>query len=162
MSSSKFEDKYIRISDLGIEFLRNLFVYEHFDFEEIKMIKIKKGHTIKRWKITLLIGLLFTCTSIYILMTVFINLKYFNPNLQPPPSIRSALTIYIAVFFLAGFGILMIFQAINKSLILHIIRKNKENRFSLKEFEKNNEVNALINFLESKNVKVEKDYSKIN
>lgn len=156
MPNNKFEDNYIRISDLGIDLLRNLFIYEHFDFEEIKLIKVKKGHTIKRWKITLLIGLLFTFVSIYILMNI-INLKHFNPNLQPPPSIRSALTIYISVFFLAAFGIFMIFQAINKSLILYIIRKNKENRFSLKEFQKNNEVNALISFFESKNIKVVKD-----
>ena len=156
MPNNKFEDNYIRISDLGVDLLRNLFVYEHFDFEEITLVKVKKGHTIKRWKITLFIGLLFTFVSIYILTNI-ISLKHFNPNLQPPPSIRSVLTIYVSIFFLAGFGILMIFQAINKSLILYIIRKNKENRFSLKKFEKNNEVNALISFFESKNIKVVKD-----
>ena len=60
------------------------------------------------------------------------------------------MTIYVSFVFPLVFGIILIYQSFKKSSILVVNVKNKRKCFSLRKFEKNEELKNLIDFLKTK------------
>lgn len=145
-----FEDDYFRITEQGIDFLRNKYCYAHYNHDEILNITVTRGHFIDRWFLSLIIGIIFVLVIVLILVKYLPFYQINNYANFAPVTIKEYLSIYVSLLFPLLIGIILIFQSFRKSIVLIIQLKNKRKRFSLNKFEKNAEVDDLIYFIEKK------------
>jgi hypothetical protein len=141
-----FKTPNIQIDNSGIDLIKNYLVFKHIDYGEIEYIKIKKGHIIKNWFLTLCIGIIILTVSIFWCMLLIKGLDLdadtrFN---------RSYLVAIFSSIFLMVIGILIIIQSLKKCENLIITVKNSNYKIALDELEKDNKLNDMESYLKSR------------
>lgn len=153
MEKVYFEDNYIRICENEIKLLRNNYVHKNINLNEIKNIQIKKGHTSQKWLLSIIVGTVFILIPLIIFANILVDFKSFNLNINPPPSIKDVLMGYFGLFFFILFGIFFIKQGLEVSLKMKVNTiTNRAFSFSLKSFEKTDELNLILNHFQKKGI----------
>ena len=139
------ESQHIKIDEHGISLIKNYLVYKHIDFREVKKVVIKKGRLMNNW----LISLIFSASmTFFALIWGIKSTSTFDIHNIISPYIRSYLAINIvAPWTLFIGGLIWIYISFKNSPVIYINTFTDNYRISLKEFEKNNHLNDLIDFL---------------
>ena len=134
---------YIKIDEHGIDLIKNYQVYRHVEYSEITEIELKKGHLIMNWWIPLSLGILIIIGTLF-LGILAVKFDFYNIDTR---SMRSLLMLEISPWLLLIGGLILIYQAFRKSLVMIISTSLRKHQIALKEFEKENKVKDLIDFL---------------
>ena len=145
-----FCNDYVRIDARGIDLLRNQFAYQHFDYAEIRSIKIHHGHLLRNRLIPMLAGLFLVVISLKLMIPVADILNEIHDD--PPNTYHGrglAMMLSMPVLFL-GIGAYFFVQSLRRSKILSIRTEKEHCNIRIKEFEKSDELGDLIRFLKEK------------
>lgn len=154
---NSFENNFFKLNEEGFDFLRNKFVYKHLNFSEIDKIFIKKGHSIKHWIIALILGLVLIIVSIKFYFQFFSNVGEVDiVHANPPINHYGMASVLVAMSFVLLAGIILLYQAFRKSLVIKIFSKKEKIKIPLNDI-KSTELQALIQFMKAKNIEVYKE-----
>jgi hypothetical protein len=135
---------YIKIDELGIDLIKNYQVYRHLEYREINQIEMKRGHLIRNWWIPLTLGILTIIGALFLGILAIENIDLHNEGIR---SFRSSLMLEISPWLLLIGGLILTYQAISKSEIIIISTNLKKYQVALKEFEKENRIQEVMEFL---------------
>ena len=134
---------YIKIDEHGIDLIKNYQVYRHVEYSEITEIELRKGHLIMNWWIPLSLGILIIIGALTLGIFAVKN-DFYNIDTR---SMRSLLMLEISPWLLLIGGLILIYQAFRKSVVMIISTTLRKHQIALKEFEKENKVKDVIDFL---------------
>ena len=140
-----FKTVDINIDELGIDLIKNYAIDKHIDYREIKTYDIRQGFMIKRWIISLIIGIILTSICFYLIIEVIANWDS-DYDLQKL-GVNTYSYIFITPFLLFAGGILMISTSLKKTKKLIINTFDNTIEISIKDIEKENKLDELDNFL---------------
>jgi len=91
-------------------------IYKNITYFEISHIELFKGHVIKKWKLSLILGLAMTIFFAILIVRV-------TPNIEIPTdvNIRAQMAIYISLYILLIFGIYLLYLSVSKKPVIKII-----------------------------------------
>lgn len=140
-----FESPYVKINEHGIDLIKNYQVHKHIEFREIVNVVFKKGRLINNWLTSLILSFSLTCFS---LIWGINSTLTFNINNIISPYIRSYMAINVVTpWILFVGGLIWIYVSFKSSPVICINTFINNYRIPIKEFEKNNHLNDLIDFL---------------
>ena len=135
---------YIKIDEHGIDLIKNYRAYRHFDYREINQIEMKRGHLVKNWWISLMLGAITIIGGLFLGRLAIENISLYSVGVE---SSKTSLMLEISPWLLFVGGLILTYQAIVKSEIIIISTDLKKYRIALKEFEKENKIQEVIVFL---------------
>ncbi len=143
-----FKSPYTQIDEQGISTLKNRRVITHIKYRDIESSTIYKGHLLKKWFVTLSL-------SVSLANIAFISLAYaiihYTDNIQTFNLIKDyhLLSILIPSILLLA-GTILIYFSLKHCAVMSVETSTEKYRIRLKEFEKENKLSDLIDFLQSK------------
>ncbi|MCD4744244.1 MAG: hypothetical protein K8R67_17415 [Desulfobacteraceae bacterium] len=145
-----YEDETIGINEHNIDLLRNHFVYDKIEYQDIKSAKIEKGLP-KNWIVQLTVGLMLVFSSFLIVIFV-------KDNSAPGDFFSNLLTFWrssrgaglLAVLFLLSFGIYIILHSVEQTLNLTIETDKFKKTFDIRDIDKKRLTDSLIAFLKER------------
>jgi hypothetical protein len=141
-----FTTDYFSINPHGIDILRNGYKCKHLEYNEIKLIEIKKSRSIKKWYIASVLGIVI---SFFFLRLIIIKTPQFN--LSEVVYVRSALLVYISLYILFFAGLFLIIISNIRTLVINIVLHNKQKYlYPLTTLKKNQQLIPFINFLSAR------------
>jgi hypothetical protein len=142
--NNKFSTKEFRIDDTGLSFLRSNFIYKILTFSEIDEIRIKKGNIINNSIIILITGTIFVGIGIYLIIHFNINSDTVSLSGRAYKAIAG---LIMMVLFFLFVGLLLIYQALKKDIVMSIEFGNTSETFPLTTIRENNQLNIFISYL---------------
>jgi hypothetical protein len=140
-----FESPYIKVDEHGIDLVKNYQVDKHIEYREINSIHFKKGHLIKNWILSLILSLFLTGFSlIWGIKSVIAVDIHSIPSSHVRMYIASQLFI---PWFLFVCGAIWLYLSTKSGPVLSVNTDTKDHEVGLIEFQKNNTLNELIDFL---------------
>ncbi len=144
MTEYYFETREFGLSDKGIHLLRSGYNYETHDYSDIDTLTVEKGKELNNWIIIFVIGLCLVTFSIWYSFRLF-NIIY---N-------REVNVIYIENLFvpLIPFmvGLYCVYTSTRNGTVLRLkTTKDKKDKFSLREIEKENKLEGFKQLLKDK------------
>ena len=144
MNKFYFESREFGVSDNGIHLLRSGFNYETIEFNQVDTLTIERGKELNNWLAILVIGLALLSFAGYYslgLLNIFgdseVRVIYIEEILVP-----------LGPFLLGSY---CTYTSLRNSTVLRVRTiKNKSGKFSLREFEQENKLGPLQNFLAEK------------
>jgi hypothetical protein len=144
MIKNKFSAAEFSIDDTGVSFIRSNFPYKTLSFSEIQEIRINKRNIINNSIIILIAGIIFVGIGIYLILDFNINSDTVSLSGRAYKVI--AFLIMMVLFFLLA-GLLLIYQAFKKDVVMNIKLGNTSETFPLTILRENNQLNIFINYL---------------
>ena len=121
-------------------------IYKNIAYSEMKCIELVRGHVIKRWKFSFILGLLITI--VFTLQIVKIT-PYIDPTTTI--SLRVQMATYISLFIFLSFGLYLLYLSLSKKPCIKIF--TLDNRMYLYPLSNSrNELSNIVSFLETCNV----------
>ncbi len=140
-----YKSPYIEMNEHGIDLVRNYRTYKHIEFSEIKSVYCKKGHLIRNWGFSLVMGI---GLVIFCLRWGITSALAFNPLDIPFYATRAFIAYHIIIpWLLLTGGAFLIVQALRKSPVIVMNTNSKKYAIALKEFEKEGTFEGFIDFL---------------
>lgn len=141
-----FQSPYIKVDSNGIDLMKNYQTYKHLDFEELEKIHLRKGYLLEKRVPSLLISSVIMAFSLAYGIYSSIHFELIVPfSSQAYPAVR-----LIVPWLLFIGGLIWFLQAMKRSPVIDIVTKEKTYQRRLIEFKRNNTLNDLITYLESK------------
>ena len=149
MTNYYFETREFAFSDTGIHLLRSGFNYETIEFSQIHSLTIDRGKELNNWILIFLIGLALVSFSVY----YSLRLLSIIDNKDVDVIYIEEILIPLIPFMFGGY---CLYSSTRNGPILRIKTiKNKADKFSLNELEKDNKLRPFQDFLREKlNTKV--------
>lgn len=141
-----FQSPYIKVDSNGIDLMKNYQTYKQIGFEEIEQIHLRKGYLLEKRVPSLLISSVIIAFSLAYGIYSGIHFELIVPfSSQAYPAVR----LFVPWLLFIG-GLIWFYQAMRKSPVIDIVTEKNTYQIRLIEFERNNTLNDLITYLESK------------
>jgi len=147
-----YMDETIGINEHNIDLLRNHFVYDKIEYQDIKSIKIKNGLP-ENWIVQLTFGLI-------LMLSAFLIVIFVKDNSAPGDFFSNLLTFWrgggsrsaglLAVLILLSFGLYIILQSVKQTLNLTIETHKFKKTFDIRDIDKKGLTDSLIAFLKER------------
>ena len=143
MSEPVFENNYLIINVDNIFFKA---IYKNIAYHEVSYIELFKGHVIKRWKLSFILGLGIT---IYFIVHIFRTTQFIDPSTITDS--RSYMLMYISLYVFLFFGVYILYLSLLKKPVIKIF--TLDNHTYLYPLSNNkNRLLHILNFLGTCNV----------
>jgi hypothetical protein len=143
MPETIFDNSNLTINTNGV-FIKPL--YKNIAFCEMNRIELVKGHVIKNWKISFILGL---GLAIFFSMQIIKNTPHVNPT--STTNLRSQMLIYLSQFVFLFFGTYLLYLSLSKKPVIKIITlDNYEYLYPLSN--NKNQLSQIVSFLKNSNV----------
>ena len=121
-------------------------IYKNIAYYEMKRIELVRGHVIKRWKLSFILGLLITIVFTFQIVKI-------TPYIDPTTtiSLRIQMATYISLFIFLSFGLYLLFLSLSKKPCIKIF--TLDNHMYLYPLSNNrNQLSNVVSFLKTCNV----------
>ena len=121
-------------------------IYKNISYYEMNRIELVRGHVIKRWKFSFILGLLITIVFTFQIVKI-------TPYIDPTTtiSLRIQMATYISLFILLSFGLSLLYLSLSKKPVIKIF--TLDNRMYLYPLSNNRkQLSNIVSFLKTCNV----------
>ena len=111
-----FENNYLKINEYGI-FIKSL--YKNIAFYEINRIELVKGHVIKNWKFSFILGLVMTIVFPFQIVKI-------TPYIDPTTTlnVQFQMMVYISLYIFLFCGLYLLYVSLSKKPVIRIFTED--------------------------------------